>query len=117
MTDAPDPAEVRREFREAVNMTPAELRRHLGTEESNEVGQVREGEDESVGHQYGRHILDLLARPASHEPTEEEVARMRKVVGYVRRHLAQRPEGDVADTRWRASLMNWGHDPLKDGRG
>jgi hypothetical protein len=28
-------------------------------------------------------------------------------------HLAQRPEGDVEDTRWRYSLMNWGHDPLK----
>jgi hypothetical protein len=37
---------------------------------------------------------------------------MRKVVGYVRRHLAQRPPGDVRDTRWRHSLMNWGHDPL-----
>jgi hypothetical protein len=40
-------------------------------------------------------------------------ARMRKVVGYVHRHLAQRPKGDVTDTRWRYSLMNWGHDPMK----
>jgi hypothetical protein len=38
---------------------------------------------------------------------------MRKVIGYVHRHMAQRPHGDVADTRWRKSLMNWGHDPLK----
>jgi hypothetical protein len=38
---------------------------------------------------------------------------MRKVVGYVHRHLAQRPDGDVTDTAWRHSLMNWGHDPLK----
>ena len=37
---------------------------------------------------------------------------MRKVVGYVHRHLAQRPGGDVRHTRWRWSLMNWGHDPL-----
>jgi hypothetical protein len=37
---------------------------------------------------------------------------VRKVVGYVHRHLAQRPKGDVADTRWRCSLVNWGHDPL-----
>jgi hypothetical protein len=37
---------------------------------------------------------------------------MRKVVGYINRHLAQRPSGDVTDTRWRHSLMNWGHDPL-----
>ncbi len=39
---------------------------------------------------------------------------MRKVVSYVHRHLAQRPDGDVSDTPWRYSLMNWGHDPLKD---
>ena len=38
---------------------------------------------------------------------------MRKVVGYVKRHSAQRPDGDVTDTPWRYSLMNWGHDPAK----
>jgi len=38
---------------------------------------------------------------------------MRKVTGYVHRHMAQRPSGDVEHTRWRYSLMNWGHDPLK----
>ena len=41
---------------------------------------------------------------------------MRKVVGYVRRHLAQGgPAEDAAHSRWRHSLMNWGHDPLKRG--
>lgn len=44
---------------------------------------------------------------------DDDYAHMRKVVGYVNRHLAKRPSGDVADTRWRYSLMNWGHDPLK----
>ena len=39
---------------------------------------------------------------------------MRKVVGYVKRHGQQRPQHkDVEDSRWRYSLMNWGHDPLK----
>jgi hypothetical protein len=38
---------------------------------------------------------------------------MRKVVGYAHRHLAQRPDGDVSDSAWRYSLMNWGHDPTK----
>jgi hypothetical protein len=37
---------------------------------------------------------------------------MRKVVGYVRRHLAQEP-ANMVTSRWRYSLMNWGHDPLK----
>ena len=39
---------------------------------------------------------------------------MNKVVGYVHRHLAQGgPKEDVEHSRWRHSLMNWGHDPLK----
>ena len=45
---------------------------------------------------------------------DDDLAHMRKVVGYVHRHSAQRPKGDVEDTHWRYSLMNWGHDPLKD---
>jgi len=32
----------------------------------------------------------------------------------VARHKAQRPE-NIVTSRWRYSLMNWGHDPLKEG--
>ena len=73
----------------------------------------KNGEDESIGHQSGRQIVELLARDKS-DYTEEEIAHMQKVVSYVRRHSAQRPQGDVKDTRWRFSLMNWGHDPLQE---
>lgn len=45
--------------------------------------------------------------------SSDDAAHMRKVVGHVHRHLAQRPSGDVTDTDWRYSLMNWGHDPKK----
>ena len=38
---------------------------------------------------------------------------MKKVVSYVHRHSAQKPSGDIEHSRWRLSLMNWGHDPLK----
>ena len=39
---------------------------------------------------------------------------MRKVVGYVHRHLAQGgPAQDVEHSKWRYSLMNWGHDPQR----
>ena len=39
---------------------------------------------------------------------------MAKVVAYVHRHLAQGgPKDDAEHSRWRYSLMNWGHDPLK----
>ena len=45
--------------------------------------------------------------------SDADLAHMRTVVGYVHRHLEQRPSGDVRDAAWRYSLMNWGHDPLK----
>jgi hypothetical protein len=38
---------------------------------------------------------------------------MRRVVSYVHRHQSQKPEGDVKNSNWRSSLLNWGHDPLK----
>ncbi|QQQ78216.1 DUF3140 domain-containing protein [Saccharothrix sp. 6-C] len=99
------------EFEDAVNMTATELARWLETDESRSVGQSDGGE--SVGHESGRRIVALL-RAKKGELTEDDHAHMRKVVGYVHRHLAQRPDGDVERTRWRYSLMNWGHDPLKD---
>ena len=106
MTEAYD------DFRAAVNMTAGELEKWLKTEESREVGQKEAPGAESVGHDSGRKIVELLhTRKGDLKPADE--AHMRKVTGYVHRHLAQRPDGDVRGTRWRYSLMNWGHDPLK----
>jgi hypothetical protein len=102
------------DFDKAVNLTASELRRWLATEASNSVGHVREGEQESVGHRSGRRIVALLGKKRS-DYTDDDLAHMRKVRGYIQRHLAQRPRGDVSETRWRYSLMNWGHDPLKRG--
>ncbi|MDH2424891.1 DUF3140 domain-containing protein [Sphaerisporangium sp. TRM90804] len=99
------------DFAEAVNMTASELERWLETEESKAVGD-RPGDGESTGHASGRRIVTLL-RGREGDRSDDDYAHMRKVTGYVRRHLAQRPEGDVERTRWRYSLMNWGHDPLK----
>src|SRR4051812_19089809 len=104
-----DTDQVRTDFDDAVNMAPKELEEWLETDRSKEVGW---GEGESVGHQSGRRIV-AIKRTKKADLTDEDLAHMRKVVGYVKRHLAQRPSGDVADTKWRASLMNWGHDPLK----
>lgn len=102
---------IRKEFREAVNMAPHELEEWLDTEASRSVGQKGAGE-ESVGHASGRRIVKILNKTKD-EYSESEYEHMRKVVGYVHRHKAQRPEGDVEDTPWRHSLMNWGHDPMK----
>ncbi|WP_413759318.1 DUF3140 domain-containing protein [Streptomyces sp. MMBL 11-3] len=99
-----------KEFGEAVNMTPSSLRKWLDTDESKSVGQS-DGGGESVGHESGRRIVQLLEKKT--ELTDDDIAHMRKVVGYVHRHLKQKPSGDVTDTRWRYSLMNWGHDPKK----
>ena len=69
-----DPGTIRREFGEAVTMTPAD---------------------------------DL---------TDDDLAHVHKVHGYVQRHLAQEPErADIETSRWRYSLMNRRHDPLKKG--
>lgn len=107
-----DQTETRKQFREAVNMSPKELREWLDTEESQSVGDTG-GDGESTGHKSGRRILELKDK-AVDELTDDDHAWMVKVVGYVHRHLAQRPDGDVSETKWRYSLMNWGHDPLKD---
>ena len=102
---------VLRNFDEAVNMTPKELEEWLQTDESQSVGQKENG-GESTGHESGRRIVELLRKKKS-DYTEEDLDHMRKVTGYVHRHQAQKPKGDVEDSRWRYSLMNWGHDPLK----
>lgn len=112
-----DRDKVRINFSEAVNMTPTELERWLRTDESEKVGW--KGADgtgaESVGHASGRRIVKIL-RKWNTELSADDYAHMRKVVGYVRRHSAQRPE-NIYTSRWRYSLMNWGHDPTKEDAG
>jgi hypothetical protein len=103
--------EVWDDWQEAVNMTATELEGWLGTDDSKAVGQ-KDGDDEATGHKSGRRIVAIL-RSKKGDLGDDDVKHMRKVVGYVHRHLKQRPSGDVEDTRWRYSLMNWGHDPLK----
>ena len=100
------------DWQDAVNMTAKELSDWLDTPESQAVGD-KSGGGESTGHESGRRIVALL-RARKGDLEAEDAAHMRKVVGYVHRHLAQRPSGDVSQTAWRHSLMNWGHDPLKD---
>jgi hypothetical protein len=107
-----DRDQVRADFGDAVNMTGHELERWLDTDESKSVG-VSDGGGESVGHESGRRIVTLLGKKQD-DLGDDDYAHMSKVVGYVHRHLAQRPAKEpIEDSRWRYSLMNWGHDPLK----
>lgn len=111
MRTTPDRARILADFRSAVNMEADELERWLRTPESLRVGQTKPGERESIGHASGRRIVEILGK-AEAKLKDEDYGHMRKVVGYVRRHRAQEPENMVT-SRWRYSLMNWGHDPLK----
>lgn len=104
--------EIIREFKEAVNMSAKEIESWLKTKESEEVGQ-KDGGSESKGHESGRLIVKLLDKKES-EYDEDDISQMKRVVSYVHRHSAQRPSGDIEDTHWRYSLMNWGCDPLKE---
>ena len=108
--DKNDAAASVKEFKQAVNMSAKELSTWLKTEESKGVGFKSTEDSESVGHLSGKKIVELLGKPGS-DFSSDDVAHARKVVGYIHRHLAQRPAGDISQTHWRYSLMNWGHDP------
>ncbi|HEX8574388.1 MAG TPA: DUF3140 domain-containing protein [Allosphingosinicella sp.] len=103
-----DRAGIAAGFAAAVNMDADELETWLETPESKRVGFKRDG-GESVGHASGRRIVGLLRSGPS---VDDDYAHMRKVVGFVRRHRAQEP-ANMVSSRWRYSLMNWGHDPLR----
>lgn len=99
------------EFKKLTNMSPSQLDRWLESEDSKRVGNKPSGKGESIGHASGRKIIRIKTTPKD-ELTDKDYKHMRKVVGYIKRHSAQRPSGDVSETNWRYSLMNWGHDPL-----
>ena len=111
---------IQAEYRAVVNMTPSALAKWLESEESRSVGMTSGGEkvtkaggSEAVGHHMGERIV-AIGHKKQADLDDDDFADMRKVVGYIHRHSKQRPSGDVSETRWRYSLMNWGHDPLKD---
>ena len=106
-----DRTAILRAFRAAVNMAPDELEAWLAMPESHAVGQKKDGARESVGHASGHRIVALL-RADRASLDDDDYRHMRKVIGFVRRHRAQEP-ANIVTSRWRYSLMNWGHDPLK----
>ena len=112
-----DRDKVHKDFAQAVNMSPSEIQKWLATDESHSVGwKGADGKaQESVGHASGRRIVAIL-RKKKDALTTSDYEHMRKVVGYVRRHSAQRPD-NIVTSRWRYSLMNWGHDPTKERTG
>lgn len=108
----PEQREILKDFDEAVNMSASEIKQWLKTEESSSVGQ-KDKKGKIKGRKSGKKIVKILNKDRS-EYKRKDFKHMKKVVGYVHRHLAQKPQGDLEATPWRYSLMNWGHDPLKN---
>ena len=104
--------EIWDEWSDLVNMTPKELEDWLETEESRSVGQ-KDGGGESTGHKSGKRIVEIK-NTRKGNLSDDDWSHMGKVVGYIKRHLAQGgPDEDMEHSDWRYSLMNWGHDPTK----
>ena len=105
--------DVEKQFADAVNMGASELEKWLGSDESKSVGAKDSGGGESTGHESGRRIVEILQKKKADRGADDE-DQMKRTVAYVHRHLAQKPTKEsIEDSRWRYSLMNWGHDPLK----
>lgn len=117
-----DNESTQKEFSELVNMSAKELEQWLQSDESQSVG-IKKGTSsdkktsakgsESTGHESGRGIITILQKKKV-DLDDDDFDHMRYVNGYIKRHLAQKPKKEAIETsRWRYSLMNWGHDPLK----
>ncbi|GAB2794036.1 hypothetical protein HNQ93_003823 [Hymenobacter luteus] len=115
-TKPSDPSDetIYSDFKQEVNMTASELEKWLKTDESKSVGQDS-GDGTSIGRHSGEKIIEILRKKKA-DLTSADEEHMHKVHSYISRHLAQGPHDkkDVETSRWRYSLMNWGHDPLKD---
>jgi hypothetical protein len=93
-------------------MTAREIEEWLETDESKAVGEA-DGGGESKGRESARRIV-AIKRTRKGDLSDDDYEHMKRVRGYVNRHLKQRPRReDVETSRWRRSLMNWGHDPLR----
>ncbi len=98
------------EFKDLVNMSASELKKWLDTDESKSVGQKKDG-SESTGHKSGERIIEIKEKKKG-DLTDDDYKHMQKVVGYIKRHSAQRPK-EVEGSDWEYSLKNWGNDPTK----
>ncbi|KAJ1025842.1 hypothetical protein NDA16_002468 [Ustilago loliicola] len=109
-------AEVIREFNQLVNMSASELEKWLKSSDSTSSGWKNGDSGETVGHNSGTKIVDILKRnPDMNKDkyTEEDIKHMRKVVSYNKRHLAQerhlkekKGEEELKKTKSYKSLKN-----------
>ncbi|CDU25030.1 uncharacterized protein SPSC_04864 [Sporisorium scitamineum] len=85
-------ADVIKEFNELVNMSASDLEKWLKSDDSTSSGWTNGNSGETVGHNSGTKIVDILKRNPDKKKdkyTQEDIKHMRKVVSYNKRHLAQ----------------------------
>ncbi|KAI5847161.1 hypothetical protein DFP73DRAFT_544399 [Morchella snyderi] len=113
-----DKATIIDEFNGLVNMSSGELSEWLEEDASIFSGWTKDGTGETVGHQSGRHIVNILENNPDRVPEkyrDEDIDHMRKVVSYCKRHLAQEEQAKKnTNSKSYKSLKNWGHDALKE---
>ena len=94
------------EFKDLVNMTASELDKWLKTEESKNTG-WDSGDGEAIGHKSGKSIVDILHKKKA-DLDADDYHQMHRVISYISRHKAQKPKGDLSDTKWNYSLKKLG---------
>ena len=99
-----DQAEAYENFKSMVNMSASQLEKWLKTEESKNTG-WDSGDGESIDHKSGEKIIKMLGKKKT-ELTSSDYTHMHKVIAYISRHKAQKPAGDVSETKWNYSLKN-----------
>jgi hypothetical protein len=99
------------EFHEVVNMSSRELADWLRTRGA---GLDTEEVPDRAGPAVGRQVLDVLGRRRT-DVTPADVEVMTAVVQRVREQRGPEPSPRAGDDGWRHSLMDLGHDPLRDG--
>ncbi|KAI1824506.1 hypothetical protein F4861DRAFT_538965 [Xylaria intraflava] len=107
-----------REFNELVNMSAKDLETWLKGTSSQSAGWSKGDESgETIGHESGRKIIEILNKNPSGDPgkyDEDDIEHMRRVVAYCKRHLAQEAKAKQdPKSKSARSLKNWGHDPQK----
>jgi hypothetical protein len=107
----PEMNEIWERFHSYVNVTSAQLRDWLLTRASGEDS-FGVPADRALP-QPGKSILAVLGKRKV-DLTGGDVQLMRDTIAQIEDLLAARPAVDGADDDWRHSLMDLGHDPLRE---
>ncbi|RDW73274.1 hypothetical protein BP6252_07181 [Coleophoma cylindrospora] len=99
-------------------MSASELEAWLKEEQSQSSGWSKDdGSGETIGHESGRKIIEILKKNPNKDPEgydDDDLAHMRRVVAYCKRHLAQEDKAKQnTESKSYRSLKNWGHDAQK----